>query len=1605
MKYKLQYLKAKWSVIRRFLLWTAVAIAVLLFSLFCLINIPAVQTYLAGKIVSSIREKTGTLISLGTVKVSLPNTVHINDVNIQDQKADTLLYLHSLRAHIDLFKLLRNQVNITSLDLENLVTHINRKNQGGAFNFQFLIDAFTPAEPLKSDTTVKRGPPLSINLKDISLKDMHAVFSDGQSGIHAVADLGSFEASFKAFDPAKKICSIDNISFKNSSVKASLAKSTDKEEVQTAKTDSLTHQKSKPGRNAATDYFPGWNVSVDKFNMENASLRYDDNSFPKSPEGFDYRHLAVNNLKTGIRSISLSPDGISAKITGLNFTEGCGFNLKKFAVDLKLTNQLAELQDFQIETAASEISADAGVNYASVDKLLNDPWNCELRLDVRNISVDANELIMLVPALNDNRIAGRFRNSKVSVTTKAEGKINDLNLQNLEVSLLKNSVLKAHGRLTGLPDLPKLGFDATVDLLSSGLTDLYKLTDPSVFAGLKLPESFKLTGTAAGKLNAFKADAQLITAYGNIDAKGFYENSGSAGRDSFYIGFTAKDILAGVIVGDSLLGKMTLSGNAGGKGITSGPLSGSASIDVQEAQFNAYTYTDIKITGRIDKNLVSATAGSRDPNLSFDLTANADLNKPEQKFNAGLDLSMLNLRALNFTQKDIAISTRLAAELNYGGLDHSKANLSLTDTRLIGKETTAAVKNLNINAVSLPDSLYIRFNSDFADGTMGSNIKPENLVKTLQTAFQKYFDSNDTIRVMQGKQLDLLMDVHAPPDIISFFDPEFQSGIMGKFEGAYKSDNNDLSVKMHVPEAKYSNIRLDSLGMIMTGRNEKLSMDLRLANISYDKFFIENIRIKEQVEKRKILSEINIIDSLGTPKYMFANEILRGDSSFKVRFLPKGLILDGVPWSVDAANFLEKNKNELSAQKFVFTNDRQSIGFFADEESRKLVFTNFSLRNLLDIVEFQGNKLQIKGNLNGEIAVPSSGNLKFINANLGITPISILNKDVGNLVIKIKTANDRMDIDTKFENEKNIIGLNGVADHLSGTPLLDMNVLINITDVHSLEQYTSGYVSELGGKINGEISLKGNANKPEIDGYLGFEGTAFKINSLNFLARIKQEKIQINSKGIHFDDFVIEDARAKTLTVNGDINTDNYKDFRYDLHFVSKDFQPINSTVEDNPLFYGKLSLDADVKIKGEMKTPKIEASLNINPATDLTYAMPGSELKLVSAEGVVQFLDAAQSPDSVIVAKKSESLSDSIIASLSGINYAVNLEIDPEAKFKVDIDPKSGDYLTIGGGAKLNITGDGAGNQSITGIYVVKNGVYQVSFYGLVKKSFTIAPGSTVTWSGSPKDAEVNITAGYVVRTSSVALVANETTGMSDAEKTIFNQRLPYEVKLNIRGFLSKPEISFNINLPDKYLVANPIIANKLALLNTEEMASELNKQVFALLVTGSFLTSSPMTTGGSSTTNIASTAARNSVNSILADQLNNVSNKYISGVDVNFGLTSYEDYTQSSGDVRTELAVQFSKKLFNDRLKIEAQGAYDLKTDNSKNKGSSNDYMNGEFAIIYSLTKNGEYKLKTYHQNTYDYFYGEIAYSGIALIFEKEFDTLKSQKKQKEDGKKSKQ
>lgn len=1477
-----------------------------LLALSLVLNIPAVQTFIVSKVTHSVRKKTGTEISIGSIKIAFPKTVDINDIYFQDQNADTLLYLHSLHVNMDLLRLLHKKVIVNSLQLENLVTHIYRENQAKTYNFQFVVDAVSAKPAELSDTTHNPESPWSVIVRHVELRNIHATFSDEPAGIDSRLDLGDFKVTVKNFEPDQKLADINEILVKRASIELTLAPPGGG--TQSGITaDSTTRAVNNPEIRNKAGIFPDWGITADQLTIANTNIRFNGMTSPGLPEGIDDQALNIINLNAGIHNIHIDSVGYRAEIKNMQLTESRGLDLKRLAVDAKITGRQMEFRNLQVETSTSKISADARVTYAGLNDLLTIPGNCNVMLDLKNGILGADDVFLFAPALASDSIFCKFKNSDLFISVKAEGKFNDLNLENLEITLLRETALKSHARLTGLPDMTKLGFDITIDRFSTTLTNVYQFVDPAVTAGLNLPESFDIRGNVKGNTGSIHAAIQVITSFGNIDAEAFYQNRGPSVQDTFQVDFTAKDILVGVIVADTLLGETSFSGKAGGSGLIVGPLSGTATLDIQAAQYNAYTYNNIQINSRIDGNAFSISASSRDPNLDFELSADGDLSGVKQKYSARLDLSMLNLRALNLMQADFALTTNLTAELGYSGLNDSEASLAMVNTTFLVGQKSIPVDLLNINAISAPDSLHIQFSTDLADGMINGNINPENFRGILQSAYRKYFGLSDTNRIRPGKHLAFSVNVHIPDDIMGLVIPGLNSLEINKLEGVYVSDGNELSFEMQLPSAIYSNVRLDSLSMIVSGKNESLSLDFRAGKVSYENLQIEKLRVLEQVEKGKILSEIRISDSIGKPKYLFANEIELGDDLFRIRFLPEGLILDSQAWNVD-------------------------LVFIVNQEDKK------------------------------------------------------------------------MDIDASLENEQNKIIVKGDIRNLSENPTFNMNVFLDIDDLSRLEKYTFNALSDMSGKINGEISLKGTTEKPELNGFIGFEETAFNINSLNFLARISHQRINLNEKGIQFNDFVIEDVQAKKLTVNGDIFISNFRDFEFDLNLVTRDFQPINSTASDNPVFFGKLSLNSDIKLKGEFKSPKIQADIKIDSTTNLTYALPGSELKLVSSEGIVYFLNPSQTHDTLPGVMQGDYLSDSIIPRFSGINLSLNLEIDPAAKFTLDVDPNSGDHLTISGSSKLHISVDTTGKQSITGTYEVKSGFYTLSFYDLVKKNFTIKPGSTVSWSGRPMDADLNITAQYVVTTQSVALMANETSSIGETEKSMFQKSLPYEVSLNIRGLLVQPEISFNITLPEKYLMENPLIAAKLAQLNTQEMASELNKQVFALLVAGTFIADDPMASTGSSTSNIATTAARNSVNGILADQMNKVTNKYVHMVDLNFGLTTYDDGSGGASDPSTELDIRVSKQLFNDRVTVTAQGSFDL--DANKNSGtSSSEHNSDEFTITYDLTKNAVYKLKAYYETGYDFFEGDITYSGIAVTFEKEFDSLKKRDtKQKNATKKNK-
>jgi hypothetical protein len=324
-------------------------------------------------------------------------------------------------------------------------------------------------------------------------------------------------------------------------------------------------------------------------------------------------------------------------------------------------------------------------------------------------------------------------------------------------------------------------------------------------------------------------------------------------------------------------------------------------------------------------------------------------------------------------------------------------------------------------------------------------------------------------------------------------------------------------------------------------------------------------------------------------------------------------------------------------------------------------------------------------------------------------------------------------------------------------------------------------------------------------------------------------------------------------------------------------------------------------------------------------------------------------------------------------------VEIDRKATIRLMLDPGTSDSLVVRGDAALSFGIDRSGKISLTGTYYLSEGNYLVSLENLVKKSFKIEPGSTITWNGDPLDADIKINAIYSIRTSPIDLVAGQ---IPETEKSAYRQRYPFLVYLKLRGAILTPQIDFEIQLPksEKGALGGTIDA-KLEQLN--ENPSALNKQVFALLVLNRFIQENPL----ESETDASANAARTTVGKFLSSQLNRLSSKLVPGVDINFDVQSYEDYSSGRKEGRTEVEVGVSKQLFNERVSVQVGGSVDVEGEKAKQNSATD--ITGDVIVEYKITKDGRYRLKGFRHNQYEgALEGQIIETGAGLLYVRDFE-----------------
>ena len=555
---------------------------------------------------------------------------------------------------------------------------------------------------------------------------------------------------------------------------------------------------------------------------------------------------------------------------------------------------------------------------------------------------------------------------------------------------------------------------------------------------------------------------------------------------------------------------------------------------------------------------------------------------------------------------------------------------------------------------------------------------------------------------------------------------------------------------------------------------------------------------------------------------------------------------------------------------------------------------------------------------------------------------------------------------------------------------MEGSVSLDSLDLHLFEPVLKQYLVTLEGRLSGNLSASGPLNNPSLEGLVTFHNTVINPTALQTPFLMRDETARLEGRQLELEGLTLEDKRGNKAILKGMVNLEKTATSNFDLSLNAERFQMVDKPESQGDLYYGNVLLDLQGNVTGTFEEPVIKLMTTFDQESGFTFIVPKSATP--TGEGVFRFVNdttgAGQSPgDSVSVEQRMRA-------------HSMNLEIDASAELtdrftlSVITNPLSGETLEIRGNGNLGFQLNRGGTMGLTGRYTISDGQYQLILFDIMKRNFQIEEGSTLSWSGEILEAIATISAVYKVSVSPDHLLQYKRV---DAGETSSAAPVPIEVVMNLNGPLLTPEIDFDLRTDEAYTGGE--VESALSRLNRDE--SELNKQVFSLLLFNRFMSGQAASADPMAYT--ISNQSRQSVSALLSKQLDRFAMRYIKGVDLDVTIQSYETEMNEDVAARTDLNMDVSTDLFNDRLTLEVGGTMNVKETGGQEKNLEAGQLAGDFRASYKLTPDGRYLLNIFNETDYEgELDGEVTKTGVSFIFQRDFVSFRDlfENRRKEEG-----
>lgn len=1253
--------------------------------------------------------------------------------------------------------------------------------------------------------------------------------------------------------------------------------------------------------------------AVGSVEWQGGALSYDNQYVGKSPSGLDYNHLHFDDVSLKAADVMYSPTAMKAALNNLSFKEQSGVTVEDASGNVMLQGSRLRVDNLRVKTSDSVLSTSLDIDLDSAEGLSKNGINMN-----GHFLIGKQDVARLLPSL-PKQLFREWPDEPMEVTADMKGDIYQLNINSLRAELPSAFTLSASGTASNLNDIDHLLADIDFSATTRNMNFATAMLDKDTRKSVRLPYGMSANGNLKVNGTSYQTSTTLRQGGGSMRLNGFYNTYSEA----YDLHLSTNGLPLRNFLPQMELAPLTANLHATGRGSDFFARRSmlEAKADIAQVAYGGYIISDAsaKVSlsdGRMLVDLQSFHVADSVLTLSMDGKFNVSMpRKDVYELDGQLQHLSFHDGTRSYTPDDVLLAL-------YSSSDSTRVKASSGDL-FIAAQASAGYAELFGQADSLMAESKRQWQSRRIDQVRLRERLPD-------LSLQASVGRTNIVSQLLAQSDYRLSELHT--DLTS-------------------SHVDGLNGFVDIDTLIAAGIQLDKINLQLQSESDIMKYRLGVKNGKDNPQYSFNAFIDGNINESGSAIEAKLYDEHGELGMDMGLQAMLEPGGVRISLSDTTPLLGYTRFKANSDNFIYRSdEGRVAADLQLKAADGTGIQIYTDDDNEYALqditigVNRLDLERVLSVIPYMP---AVSGLMNGDFHLIQTEDQLSVSSNISVQELAYEKSPIGNIgteFVYIPKADGSHYVDGLLLKDDDEIGtLRGSYQSETG---INATLSLSRLPLNIVNGFVPDRIVGLRGFAEGDLSLIGPVSDMRVDGEVFLSESALYSEPYGLSMRFADDPVRIENSRIVFENFELFANNDSPLNVVGYYDFSDFSRMSMDIRMRANDFLLIDAKENPRSEAFGKAYVNFYGSMAGPVENLSMRGKLDVLGTTDLSYILRDSELMSDNQlDELVKFTNFEDTTTVLSIQRPP----------ISGFTMDLSVAVDEGAHLFCALNPEKTNYLDIDGGGDLRLRYLPTGDLSLTGRYTLEAGKMKYSLPVIPLKTFNIAQGSYIEFTGDVMNPTLHITA-----TENVKATVGE--GESSSRPVDFTCGVKLTQTLNDLG------LAFVIDAPN-----DNAIRDELNTMSTEERG----KVAITMLASGMYLADG----------NTSGFTMNSALSAFLQTEINNIAGSAMQSMGLGLSM-GVDNTTNASGDMQTDYNFQFSKRLWSNRLSFIVGGKVSTGSDATTRDESIFDNVELEYRLNKSSS---QYLRLFYDNNKFDWLEGMIGQYGAGFLWRRKLQHFK--------------